>query len=262
MKHKNGSGMWAGAILIIFGILLLADNFDIFYYLTPHHFPPFRLFSWPVIMLIVGTIVLSNNSRSFWGWFFIIIGGTNVLSRFMDFSFRSVITDFWPILLIGLGLLLLFKRREHRTLHFDMNFTDDEHSKIFNHIHDRKSNGEKTQSGITNGDEIDIVAIFNAVKRRVVSDNFIGGRISALFGGVDLFLNDSKLAKGEQVIDISCLFGGVDLYVPRDWRVIVKTVTIFGGFDDNRFQDASKAADDRVLIIRGFILFGGGDIKN
>jgi len=298
MRHRNGSGIWAGAILVIFGALLLADNFDLLYYLTPGHFPPFRLFSWPVIMFIIGAVVLSNDSRSIFGWFFIIIGGSNILSRFMDFSFRGFIGDFWPLLLIAFGILLLLRKRDRHSIHFDHEkFEHDFKNKFHNqfekdfkknmrsNFYDKSDyrsgeansenqfdstganttadNNNQPKSDNSTGDDIDIVAIFNAIKRRITSDNFLGGRISVLFGGVDLFLNDCKLGKGEQVLDISCLFGGVDLYVPRDWRIIVKTVTIFGGFDDHRFQDTSNiASDDRVLIVRGFVLFGGGDIKN
>ena len=276
MRHKNNGGIWIGALLVIFGLLLLADNFDILYYIAPDNlFHNVRFFSWPFIMFIIGAIILSNNSSSIPGWIFIIIGGTNFASRMFRFSVGDFISDFWPLILIGIGLLLILRKREHKTLYFDHeNFEKDVENKFRKKYQEKfhenyqgnfgqNSKDDQAQSTFTNGDELDIVAVFNSIKRRVISNNFLGGRISVLFGGVDLFLTDSKLAPGEQTLDISCIFGGVDIYVPKDWRVIVKTVTIFGGFDDSRFQGGpTNIIDDRVLVIKGFVLFGGGDIKN
>jgi predicted membrane protein len=294
MRHRSNGGIWIGAILVIFGLLLLADNFDILYYITPSDlFYHVRFFSWPFIMFIIGAIILANNPRSVPGWILIVIGGLNFTSRMFRFSVGEFVGDFWPLILIGVGLLLLLRRREPKTVYFDHDkFRDDFKNKFENDFKEKfqdkfhnqfnekfgqndqyttptgnesagTKNSSDTQPGGVSGDDLDIVAVFNTIKRRVTSNNFLGGRISVLFGGVDLYLTDSKLAKGEQTLDISCIFGGVDIYVPRDWRVIVKTVTIFGGFDDSRFQGGTvNITDDRVLIIKGFVLFGSGDIKN
>lgn len=292
MSHTKGSRNWIGVILVLFGLLLLIDNFDLLYYITPdYYYPPIRLFSWPMIFLIVGAIILANNTRNVVGWIFLGLGGLNVASRFLHFSFRGFISEFWPLILIGIGLAMILKRRGNKTLHFGIHNTYNEHSSGFdkdmnnikNDIHGAK---EEVKSGMNEfrnefkndfksgfrgdantsedpGDTIDVVSVFNSVKRRITSDNFKGGRITSIFGGSDIILHDAKLAEGEQVLDIVAIFGGVEIYVPRDWRVIVKTVTIFGGFEETRFRDSgTKMANDRVLVIKGFVLFGGGEVKN
>lgn len=255
MNDKRNGGIWIGGLLILFGVLLLADNFDILYHLSPgYFFHRVRFFSWSFIMFIVGAVILTNNSRSIVGWILLVIGGIHFASNLFRFSIGNFIGDFWPLILIGIGLIFILKKREPRTLHF-------EHRTC--HDSDPSQKYTERQANSHSGDEVDIVAVFNTIKRRIVSQNFTGGRISVLFGGVDLYITDSTLAPGEQTLDISCIFGGVDIYVPKDWRVIVKTATVFGGFDDSRFQGGTtNTTEDRVLVIKGFILFGGGDIKN
>lgn len=300
MTNRRGQSKsnWVGIILIIFGLLLLVDNLDLLYYITPdYYYPPIHLFSWPMILLVIGAIILANDSRSTMGWIFLGIGGLNIAARFLHFSVGGLISDFWPLILIGIGAFFIFKKRDRKTIHFYThhdNTSNEFHSEIKNGINEMKQEfkkefgeeGEKIKEEFksagqefknefnkdynsdynkeqNSADMIDEVSVFNSIKRRITSQNFRGGRITSIFGGADIFMNEAKLAQGEQVLDIVAIFGGIDLYVPRDWRVIVKTVTIFGGFDDNRFRDSGvEIADDRAIVIKGFVLFGGGDVKN
>jgi hypothetical protein len=40
-------------------------------------------------------------------------------------------------------------------------------------------------------------------------------------------------------------------------------MTIFGGFGDKRRKDPNMVYDDKkLLVVKGFVLFGGGEIKN
>ena len=298
MRKHNGSGLIAGIILIAFGLLLLGDNLNLLHHLSPDfYFPSFRLFSWPVILLVIGAIILANDSRSVFGWVMVGLGGLNIASRFFYFSVGDIISDFWPLILIVVGLVLLLKRRDRSTLYFNSHdshhkggFKREFHDEIKKEFHglgdeirqEFQDMGREVKNDIRDefkkefhdsrdandpyadsSDTVDIVSIFNSVKRRVVSGSFRGGKITSVFGSSDVYLTESKLAEGEQVIDIAAIFGSVDIYVPKDWRVIVKTTAIFGGFDDSRFYQMEEAkTGDRALVVKGFVLFGGGDIKN
>ena len=45
-------------------------------------------------------------------------------------------------------------------------------------------------------------------------------------------------------------------------KIIVNVTSIFGGFDDKRILNLNQIQEsNKVLIIRGFVLFGGGDLK-
>jgi predicted membrane protein len=76
-------------------------------------------------------------------------------------------------------------------------------------------------------------------------------------------LLDADLTPGENVIDMFTLFGGSTLVVPRNWEVKVEITSIFGGFDDKRmYEKQETSADDKILIIKGLAIFGGGDLKS
>jgi hypothetical protein len=57
------------------------------------------------------------------------------------------------------------------------------------------------------------------------------------------------------------IFGGSVFILPSNWNVKVDIVTIFGGFADKR-EARDYSPDEPVLFIKGFTLFGGGEIKS
>ncbi len=107
-------------------------------------------------------------------------------------------------------------------------------------------------------------ATFTGLKRRVDTQNFQGGEILAVFGGIEVDLRRARIASDkEAIIDINATFGGIDIKVPETWVVIVKGQGIFGGYEDKtippRPQEGVTAAK---LVITGFAIFGGITIKN
>ena len=51
--------------------------------------------------------------------------------------------------------------------------------------------------------------------------------------------------------------------MPKNWKVIVNLTPIFGGFDDKRRVDPNQVYEEnKVLVIKGIVLFGGGELKN
>ena len=55
--------------------------------------------------------------------------------------------------------------------------------------------------------------------------------------------------------------GGVDLKVPAHWNILIEVSPIMGGVDDKR--KLHEVTDpDSTLVIKGFCLFGGLEIKN
>ena len=93
-----------------------------------------------------------------------------------------------------------------------------------------------------------------------MSQNFKGGKMTALFGGVHLDFSKAKLAPGENQFEISCIFGGGKIYVPKNWKVIVNVTSVFGGIDDKRYINFEAQTTEGVLIIKGAVIFGGCEI--
>ena len=106
-------------------------------------------------------------------------------------------------------------------------------------------------------------AVFSGVKRKVDSQDFKGGDVVAVFGGVNIDLRNAAIAGERAVIDLNLLFGGVDIRVPENWNVVMKGVAIFGAFED---KTTHPKADPNVkipeLVITGAAMFAGVNAKN
>ena len=115
----------------------------------------------------------------------------------------------------------------------------------------------------SSADVVKDFVIFGGSERRVDSQAFQGGDITAVFGGVELDLTRANMdTTTDAVLDIFVLFGGLDVRIPEDWEVSQEASAIFGGVDDKSHYMAPPGPGRKRLIIRGYALFGGIDIKN
>ena len=115
--------------------------------------------------------------------------------------------------------------------------------------------------------------IFWGGRRRIVSTNFTGGEIIAIFGGYEIDLTESEMAGDQIQIDVVSIFGGGEIRVPRNWEVVMDTVGIFGGNSDRTThperpapgttnRDGSPVPPPKRVIIKGVAIFGGLGVKN
>lgn len=235
-KKKTGRRALLGGIIILLGSLLLLSNLGILGFNISH-----MIFSWPVIVIVVGAVIyINSNDRA--GLIIMLVGLIFLISKYFYFNVWTL----WPVLLIILGLYILFNIR--RSPRIDLG------RRVRNRLED---NGQAL-----NEDYIDDIAVFSGSKRFVTSQNFKGGKITAIFGGSEIDLGQSRLAPGNNVLDILTIFGGTEIYVPKDWKVIMDITPVFGGFSDDRRRDPNQVTDpERTLIIKGSAIFGGGEIK-
>jgi hypothetical protein len=123
--------------------------------------------------------------------------------------------------------------------------------------------GRRRAADTTPENAVDTLVIFGNVERRIASPSFLGGNLTALFGGVTLDLRGSELPEGVNVINIQAVFGGVDLILPEEWAVEIKGFPIFGGIEDQRTkQGGPEGLTGPKLRINAFVLFGGLDVKD
>ncbi len=121
----------------------------------------------------------------------------------------------------------------------------------------------RSRRGSSDNNYLDEVAIFGGIDRIISSDKFNGGKVTTIFGGTDINLQDAKLSDDENVIDVFTLFGGTDFIVPPTWNVKIKVFSIFGAFSDNRKTAIGTEKDQsKELVLKGFVCFGGGEIKS
>ena len=116
------------------------------------------------------------------------------------------------------------------------------------------------------------VNVFWGGRRRIVSRNFEGGEVIAIFGGFEIDLTQADFPGNQVEVEIITIFGGGEIRVPENWDVVVDSVGIFGGTADRtRHPDprnqtqvpgTSAAAPVKRLIIKGVSIFGGLTLKN
>jgi len=232
-KTQSTGRMFLGAVLIAAGALFLLRNFD-FIDLNITHI----LFSFPSILIFVGILSFLNSSKKWFGIVLIMVGGGMHLSHYYDIDFGSFIV---PIILIGFGFMILVKHNRTAPTHI------------------------KTETGEAEevwDDTFDVISIFGGSSKIINSSAFRGGNITSIFGGNEINLSDCKLAEGENIIDVIAIFGGTTIMVPKEWKVIVDVFPLFGGFGIKGKRDPLLVVEkDRVLRIKGVVIFGGGEIK-
>ncbi|MEJ5352235.1 MAG: DUF5668 domain-containing protein [Melioribacteraceae bacterium] len=242
MGHHN-SRLWLGLIFIIIGALLLIDNLGFFYFDFRH-----LIFSWHTIFIIIGIILLTKSRNSTPGMIFLVIGLYGLLNHIFKPFFHFTFRDIFPLIIIIIGFYFILRRNESKHIH----------QKKFNE-HDLAS--ERFQK--INSEYIDETCILTQCDKKIETKNFKGGRLTIIASSVNINLADSNLSSGEIILDVTCLFGGFSILIPKNWKVITNVTTIFGGLDTKQYLfDNSLQHEEGLLIIKGTIFFGGGEIKS
>ena len=219
-----------GVILVLVGLALVMRNTGIF-----PHFIDHVIFSWPMLLVAIGLVItLSSGGGKTGGVILMAVGAFFLIPIIFRETFD--INMFWPSIFIVIGLIFIFARRK----------------------------SWRPSSAIHVGDDfIDNVNIFGGGERQIISENFRGGKITAIFGGSEIDLTQAKLAPGVSELEIACVFGGTTIIVPDDWNVKIEVVPVLGGFGDSRKLHHGRTIDmSKQLIIKGAIVFGGGEIKS
>ena len=154
---------------------------------------------------------------------------------FLALGLFGFFPEFWPLVLVLIGIYILYRK-----------------DVVPKNLDDSSAN-----------DYIDDVAIFGGSKKIISSQNFAGGKTTAVFGGSEYDLRDSVLADGNHVIDIFAIFGGSTFIISEKWNVVINVIPIFGGFSDKRkISPDTQKINSSSLTIKGLVIFGGGEVRN
>jgi predicted membrane protein len=204
-------------------------------------------------MLLIGLGFAFLFSRDKWvaGVILMFIGSFFILPRLQFVGFYNigyfVGQNLWAIGLVTLGIVVLCKAI------FTHSFW---HCRTDVKCHSHGWQHQKEEAGY-----IDRNCVFTGGKEKLDIQNFKGGEVNSVFGGIELDLSDATLAEGVHHLELNSVFGGIVLFVPVDWRIEMKTTQVFGAFADNRPKPSFEVDEKRVLIIEANAVFGGGEIK-
>ena len=147
--------------------------------------------------------------------------------------FDMDLRDFWPLLLIGVGGHLVWQA-----------FSPD----------------APGQRGVDDSAMVSAVAVMGGFDRRLTSTEFRGGELTAIMGGGKLDLREATMADGQAVVNVFALMGGFEIIVPETWSVRVEVTPFMGGTEDKTRTSPGPSAPR--LVVRGFVMMGGVEIKN
>ncbi len=232
-RHNNPVGqIILGVAVIAIGFLFLLDNmgwFDLDYSIQ----------FWPVILILAGVLKISQSrmgNGSVAGVLLVLAGGLLLLKGMglVHLSWRMLA----PLLMIGAGLLVVFRS-----------------------VGRSRSPAAASSYSLKDGaaeNSVNVTAILGGFQRRVSTQDFQGGEVTALMAGCELDLRDASI-NGEAVLNVFSMFGGITIRVPTDWNIVLEGTPILGGFDE-RTSSAPNSA--KRLIVRGYAIMGGLEIRN
>jgi predicted membrane protein len=196
------------------------------------------LISWKMLLIGIGIFSWIGGNRTA-GTILVVIGGFFLIPDLIRIPYE-IRRIGWPLLIIGIGVALLLTYRKGNQL------------------------PPQPGAGIKEGmDFFDDFVIFGGREVYINSRNFVGGKITSIFGGAEYDLRQAQLSENGSVVDCVCIFGGTGFKVPPDWTVKNEVTAIFGAFSDKRGMTAHDVNTNasKTLIVKGFCAFGGVEVK-
>jgi len=227
-------GILPALVVIGIGVLFLLNNLNIFY---AHEWWRY----WPVLLIAAGLARMVDSPSSaglMTGGILVVVGGL-----FLADTFGLIVlswADFWPLVLIGAGVLMLWSRLAPPQF---------------------KLPNTNTVSGTREG-TLNEAAVFGGGQRKVTTDDFRGGNVTAIFGGVEIDLRRAGMRGDSAAINVTSLFGGIVLRLPENWIAVTQVVAIFGGLSNKSLEPSADMPGVKRLYIKGAALFGGVEVKN
>ena len=214
-----------GLLVIAVGVLFTLDNLDL---VDARHYIRF----WPIGLIAIGALKLWQ-SRSGGGAFaalLLTLAGTWLLLESLAIVTVSFV-DLWPMLLVLFGGSLVWHGLR----------------------------GRRDRAGMDDAATVSALAVLGGINRGSNSRAFRGGDLTAILGGCEIDLRQASI-DGEAVIDVFAMWGGIEIKVPEDWSMSSHVVPILGGYEDK--TRPPRGATTHRLVVRGFAIMGGIEIKN
>jgi predicted membrane protein len=236
---KNNASF--GVILLIIGSVLLLDRLDIIDFSW--------VFSWPFIFIGIGLYLMIRHGLKNGLGVILFLVGTVFLIRRENYIPDEYYDYLLPggIILVGLYLII------SRSSKFSSLSSDSEEVEY-----------ENLESSDLKGHQSDYItaeAVFASVKRRLITKDFKGGKITTAFGGADIDLSKAEM-KESAVLNVEVTFGGLKLIIPPHWEIQTDVSNVFSGIEDKRAFPSVDEADRKILYIKGSVSFGGLEVKS
>ncbi len=205
----------------------------------------------------------------------------------MGFGLRVNIFDFWPLILVAIGLNQLIQPQEARQpvsgsifLFLGVYFLLDKFlylpfdlgdlwpliiifvgfSMLKNHAW-----GKPQNSG--DADFINLSFILGGGDHKFTSKTLTGGKVTAIMGGGKIDLRQASCEGDTIVIDVFAFWGGIEIVVPFHWQVNIQASPIMGAIENQTSSpDGIEGIEinlpPKTLVIKGSAIMGGVEVQN
>lgn len=195
-------------------------------------------------------------------------------SVFMGFAFLAIVWDEelgieaitpWTVIgaaiLLTIGCSLIFKGRKRR---------DWEKNHSYNFKKCEKNENNKTWEGNTeygtdqphqshvNGEHVYHMNRFSGAQKYIDSQNLKSVEIINKAGGMEVYLDNAKVAGDKVYMRIECYAGGLEIYIPRSWRLENHVECFMGCVEEP--ENIGEAVNDVTLVLSGTVKAAGVEI--
>ncbi|HEY4150003.1 MAG TPA: DUF5668 domain-containing protein [Chitinophagaceae bacterium] len=281
-RQRYNGRVWGGLFLLLLGGVYLLKELSFPYF-------PDWLFSWPMILILVGVFSGIRHNFRGGGWLvMLLIGGFFLVDEAnIGINLHRYMVPF-IIICVGLAMILRPRRRwddgdwgrrdwgrgewrNRRNRRWDdwgcdtkqQTYTPPPQNFSSGPATDTKADTKFEDSKFKSegaDDYLDSVSVFGGVRKVIMSKNFKGGEATSFMGGTELDFTQADI-NGTVVLELTTVMGGAKLIVPGNWSVRNQVNAVFGGVDDKR--NLHVASDpNKILLLKGTSVLGGLEIRN
>lgn len=249
-RNPSGGNLLVGLLVLGVGFVLLMRQLDFVFF-------PSWLFTWPMLLILLGLFIGAKKQFTGVGWAVLILIGLFLMMNDITVFHWHLRHFALPVVIILAGLFLMFRSLISPTR---SSYYKDDFRNRGTDTPGKEGTEEKKRT-MRGDDFVDNTNVFGSSKKKIFSKSFVGADITNFFGGTELDLTQADV-EHTAVIDVVQVFGGVKLVIPANWSVRSDVASIFGGINDKRSTPASLDNPDKMLVISGVCIFGGIEIKS
>lgn len=243
----------AGILLILAGLTVFAKNFGIID-IRWH-----EIFSWQLVLIIVGMFLLCGRDTQRAGWLLMAIGVFFWVVEFVDLSetLRKLI---WPAVLMVGGLVLIIGRKRPNSVsngngnNYASTY-DAENSNINANANEAYSSEPYADGPSAHSSRIELSTVLSNRTYKPTTPYITGGRAHGVMATTNINLSDAQLEGNSATIEVSGFMHTCNITVPANWRVHLNVSTVMGSATDLR-PTATPAESAPLLVVMGSLTMG------
>lgn len=227
---KNVKNILWGLLLIVMGVLIALDTFEIF---------DINFFFdgwWTLIIIIPCVIDLFRGSNKTFDFLGIGVGVFLLLACQEVITFEMLLKLLVPAVLVIVGVSLVFKDT----------LGGGKVAKEIKRLNEMKTGGRE------------YAATFSSQNVIIDNEPLQSMDLTAAFGSIKCNLENS-FVNTDIVINANVTFGSIEIYVPKGVKVVVRSTSIFGGVSD-KTENVNQDPNMPKIYINSLCLFGGVDV--